>query len=1192
MLAPVEPNHHYLPSLGPESNVPMPPTSAHWSAQPSGLLQAVGNGIAVDDSATARGVSSVPDVWARAVLFQAALRPSHPLHAQAVADWRGLLSLLALREVYGYDVEVVPVNLTGGGKLPAALRTLAPPPVELEPGKPYGWTDVLLVRLEGVPIGAFSPGSLVYTATGYRDRLRAHYEPEGGEPRKRPDCLDADYGLVAPTKASDEHSAHFVAEYVHDLYQTCSSALSGAPEAQRISELLDAWLKELRNAFGYNPQERINAPEVKTAQTLPSRGSAADWPGMAGYGIYRAALLPLVPDEIDDGPFRKSSIFLRHKRNHTDLRGVVVVHKDTLTEGARVWGLRRLASLGETVQDALDTHFNAPRGSSIGGEDLARLDAAWVRPERYFLTDVLLAPRDVTKALASDEQAANAGGEFVLPFRREVLEFFGPEDIQSVLRPRFEHQRDGGVKFSFDLPVGDHPDLAPSGDGQFGAPPAGGFGGGGFGEAWGSGGGPAARSEPGITVERVYRVKREGDPDDGSGAIQKVDLPVLDLFPDYLGPSWRRYWLFQSDADRFDCRPYAHGAAVDGRDRKDVVDGVERSARVTEVHGDDPFPDGVEVRAANGIPGGLLVTKRPLWDESGVSGQWVVGIDFGTSNTNVSKRQGSNPVEGWAADFPSHLRTLTADPAGRRDDLLQAFFVPNRRVEFPAPTLLDIRSPNPGAGRAVLDYFALFPDGYTWAPRIRTDIKWDAEGSRVTEFFLESVLLLILMEVTRNRVKSVDLRCTYPKAFSAGEVEVLKGEWERTLQALTTPGNPAAAVGAVPNQTVSVSEPSHHSEGRMAGTYFSSDSAIEDARQRAKTSRAVCVDVGGGTTDLALLYDGDIVYDSSIRMAGRDIAEYIALRPRLREALFTDEAQAALKDAQTDRKLFGARLNGVLRRETDRIPDQLNRQAANPDVVRLRQLIALKFGALAFHVGTVLGAAEKHGVAPGLAQKLKEGGISVHWGGNGGQLATWIDFGRYRPDGLAAKILNGLLYYALSDAEAVPNGSMLLQAQSPSPKGEAVKGVAVYEGVGETTGGGGVPDFLLDDEPGGDGAARSIDGVISGETITLTDGCTVGFLDVVNLATLFDGDKTRFARSSGDRLRRFVDLFNRLGAQFDLITADTKIPDNDATITAITEKAQDRYVQMQDRKESQRSVEPVFITEVRELMRHVASSTR
>ena len=317
------------------------------------------------------------------------------------------------------------------------------------------------------------------------------------------------------------------------------------------------------------------------------------------------------------------------------------------------------------------------------------------------------------------------------------------------------------------------------------------------------------------------------------------------------------------------------------------------------------------------------------------------------------------------------------------------------------------------------------------------------------------------------------------------------------------------------------------------------------------------------------------------------------MRPKLRAVLFSEQAEQALSDAQNDQKLFGARLNGVLRRENARIPDQLNRQAGNADVVRLRQLIALKFGALAFHVGSVLGAAERHGVAPGLAAKLKEGGISVHWGGNGGQLATWIDYGKYRSDGLAAQILNGLLYYSLSDAEALPNGRMLLQAQSPSPKGEAVKGVAVYEGIGGGGGGSGpAPSFLIDDEPGGDGAAPSIDGVICGENITLTDGSTVGFLDPITLGTLFDGNRTRFAKSSGERLRRFVDLFNKLGAKFDLITADTRIPDDDATMIAITEKAQDRYVQMQDRKESNRSIEPVFITEVRELMRYVASSTR
>jgi len=1167
----------------------MPAASAHWSAQPSGLLQAVGNGIAVDENAVTRGVSSVPDVWARAVLFQSALRPGHPLHREAVRDWRGLLSLLALREIYGYPVEVVPVPLNGGGKLESALRTLAPAPVELEAGTPYAWTDVLLIRLDGVPIGAFSPGSLVYTATGYRDRLRKHYEPEGRPPRKRPEILGPDYALKAPTKATDEHSAHYVAEYVHDLYAACSRLLSSAPAAQRISELLDEWLTELRRDFGYNPQERVNAPGVKVAGALPTANSAADWPRMQAYAVYKHALLPLDRDDEPD-PIRQSSIYLRHHRNHSSYTtGLIVVHKDTLTKHAKVWGLRQLASLGETPQEALDTHFNAPQGDVLAGENLARHGAAWIRPERYFLTDVLLAPREGTKVLAEGELGANAGGEYLLPFRREVLDFFGPDAVQHLLNPRFEELRDGGVRFSFDLPVGRHPDLDAGGEGQ----PAGAPSVGGLGDPFANVASVAAQSDPTITVERVYRVKREGDPDDGSGALVQADLPVLDLFPNYLGPSWRRYYLFQSDADTFDCRPYAHGASLETRTGDaftDQRDGVERRARVTEVHGDDPFPDGVEVRAANGTPVGLVVTKRPVWTISGVAGRWVVGIDFGTSNTNVARQQGNSPVEGWAIDFPAYLRPLSADPVGRRDSLLQAFFVPNRRIEFPIPTLLDIRSPNPLQGRPLLDYFIHFPDEYTWSRRIRTDIKWDAEGDRVTEFFLEPLLMLVLIEATRQGVANVDLRYTYPKAFSAGERSVLEGEWARTLEALADPKNPDALLRSVPNQTVSVSVPTPFSEGKMAGVFFSSDSAIEDARQRANTSRAVCVDVGGGTSDLALLYDGGIVYDSSIRMGGGDVAAFLAARPRLQAALFSEKAQAALQATQHDSKLFSACINSVLRQEKQRIPDQLNRHANNPDVLQLRQLIALKFGALAFHVGTVLGAAERHGVAQGLAGKLKEGGISVHWGGNGGQLATWIDFGNYRPDGLAAQILNGLLYYALSDAEMVPNGRLLLQAQSPSPKGEAAKGVTVYQGVGDA-GTGYDPGFLLDDEPGGDGVA-TIEGVICGENITMADGSAVGFLDPITLRTMFDGNRTRFARSSGERLRRFIDRFNKLGAKFDLITADTRVPSDDATITRIVEKAQDRYVQMQDRKEANRSVEPVFITEVRELMGFVTSATR
>lgn len=1184
-----EPQHHYLPALDPETaNVPMPAVSAHWSAQPAGLLQAVGGGIAVDDSAVTRGVSSIPDVWARAVLFQSALRPNHPLHTEALADWRGLLSLLALREVYGVPVEVVPVPLDGDGKLPGALRTLAPAPVELETDVAYDWTDVLLIRLDGVPIGAFSPGSLVYTATGYRERLRAHFEPEGQPVRKRPEMIGPDYALRAPTKASDEFSAHYVAEYVHDLFEALRPTLGSASPAQRISEMLEAWLTELRRDFGYSPQDRVNAPEVKLG-TLPTSGSAADWPALARYGVYRQALLPLISDDGDgQGIAAKSSIFLRHRRNHSEYAGLVVVHPETLTERAKIWGLRQLASLGSTPKEALDSHFDAPQGQDLAGEDLARLGASWIRPERYFLTDVLMAPQDSRRLLADDEQAANAGGEYLPPFRREILDFFGPDAVQSILKPRFEDLRDGGVRFSFDLPVGKHPSLDAAGDGQLGPAPS----------------GPAnpfekiasvtAQSDPTITVERVYRPKRDGDPDDGSGALVRTDLPILEIFPDYLGPSWRRYYLFQSDAGTFDCRPYAHGATVstphDPDAYTDTADGVQRRATVSEVHGDDPFPDGVEVRAANGTPVGLVLTPRPVWQVPGVTGTWTVGVDFGTSNTNVAWQQDNSPVQSWAIDFPHFLRPLSADPHGRRDGLLQSFFVPNRRVDFPVSTQLEIRTPSPVGGRPVLDYFVNFPDAYTWHSRVRTDIKWDSSGARVTEFYLESLLLLILAETTRRGIETVRLRCTFPKAFSDGQLTVLKGEWSRTLDALVDPDNPNALIASVRGQSVSVSDPEHHSEGRMAGVYFADRSAISDARQRANPEKAVCIDVGGGTSDLALIYDGEIVYDSSIRMAGRDVAEFIAARPRLREALFSTAAQDALQDAVGNDKLFGARINEILRTEKGEIPDRLNRASSNAEVVQLRQLIALKFGALAFHVGTVIGAASRLGVAPELAERLKAGGISVHWGGNGGQLATWIDFGNYRADGLAAQVLNGLMYFAMADAELAPNGHLLLQMQSPRPKGEASQGVTVFNGT-TSTGSGPAPAFMDIGEPGGNDAPLTIDGVISGETLTLIDGSTVGFLDPITLGTLFRGDDLLLKQSSGDRLRRFVDLFNKLGAKFDLITADTRIPDDEPTITRITEAARGHYVEMQSRREADRAIEPVFITEVRELIGHVTSAS-
>ncbi|MEL7361993.1 MAG: hypothetical protein AAFN13_07965 [Bacteroidota bacterium] len=442
---------------------------------------------------------------------------------------------------------------------------------------------------------------------------------------------------------------------------------------------------------------------------------------------------------------------------------------------------------------------------------------------------------------------------------------------------------------------------------------------------------------------------------------------------------------------------------------------------------------------------------------------------------------------------------------------------------------------------------------------------------------MEALLFLILAEATHARIRDLDLRIILQRGLTDGQRAVLQGTWQQAVATLTSPTSAHAAVASQTESAVTVRAPVLFIEGGTAPVVFTNTlnlpgaSPRSGAGHRSDTPLAVTIDVGEAISDLTVRYEGDIVYGSTIRLAWRIIAQHLIRKPRLQKLLFSPEAAAALDEARSDERLFRTGLNMVLLREQAEISDRLARHAPDPDVIRLRQIIALKFGALAFHTGTILGAAAKHGIAPDLADQLREGGISVHWGGNGSQLASWLDFGNYETNGIAAQLLNNLLYVSLSDAGATPDVQILPQAKSPTIKYEVIGTPAVYTG-----------------RRYGDRSAehlRSGSGVISGETISLSIGEWVDFLDPITLGDLFEGDQTLFQKSSVQRLKRFVDLFNKLGVKLDLLDADSRIPDDDATMLSIAQRAREHYVQMQDRKESDRVVEPVFIVEVRTLIR-------
>jgi hypothetical protein len=695
---------------------------------------------------------------------------------------------------------------------------------------------------------------------------------------------------------------------------------------------------------------------------------------------------------------------------------------------------------------------------------------------------------------------------------------------------------------------------------------------------------------------------------------------VLDLFPRYLGPTWRRYFLFQSDADRFLALPYAPSVRQEARgagtphERKQMVDGRAAVARITEMHGEDAFPDGIELRTPQGDRLGLILTPRDDWQEGGLNGTLIVGIDFGTSNTNIFSQKGTSDATAWTFDFPAHLRPLTVTASGeagrseeakspaerRRDALLQAFFVPNREVKLPIGTLLDVlmadTNRRQGQGRMLLDYFIHFPALYSWQKWTRYNIKWAGEHQRVTKEFLESLLYLVLMQTTKDRVQTVVLRCTYPKSFSPGLETMFQSEWGELFKRLRDGSDMALLNQASQLQVVG---PVYYYEGVTAARFFSSATTIKNQRFLAN-AESVCVDVGGGTTDIALISEGNPVHDASVLMAGSEIAAYIHRRPRVQEMLFSADAITALSEAADDRDLFSARLNLVLRREEESILRRLVDNATRPELTRLRHLIALKFGAVAFHVGSMLAAADQKGVMPGLNARLATGGIKLHWGGNASRLISWIDLGNTGSGGMGEQLLNGLVYVALRDAGIRSNASMLMQAYSPSPKSEAAGGAVVaktrdtIDAMKAVQISSGDPAFvgnLYDDEAsaGGDGEARSnmtrLDlGVICGENVTLTDGSQVHYLDSISREQLFTENQTTLASASGERLMRFITAFNQLGESSQLLNADTRLPADSNTHENVTKMTRDHFVDIQRLSQGDRFVEPVFIVEVKKLI--------
>ena len=1136
-------HHFYLPQLTGE-NIAVPKEHGHWNNNERKIILGISDAITIDEQAVNKGVSSIPDIWARPLLFQSAVRPQsqHPLKKLCTQEWRGLLSLLALYkikpELAGLEiVSVSPDNET----FSTALKNLAPESIELEKGVAYQWTDILMIRFKGVPVGAFSPTTLVYTGVGYNTKLA-----------KEPFSFKDKEGFLAPPETRED-GLEYLGEWLYILQQKLNQLFftdQSNPDhliVGNLNDMIGDWLIEIRNKLGLKENEPINVKTHKVSEDIADiKGDVATF--INKYNVYQQLLKPLRKDE-SGAETLISDILLDSSRNKD--RKIVVITEKIISHQVNIWDELRPASLGENSKVIIEKFFGESHGTKIGDVNISDKGGMWIRPEMYFLSNKLLKARQ-GDILTDSEADLNVRQKYILPFKKEILDFFSAKEIKEILKPSYSEDTNI-VKFSFTLPVGGNE----------------------------------------YKIEKSYKTKVAQKED---GEIVEVDVPVVELFPDYLGESWRRYFLFHSNAENYTISPLTESENVEIKSREREFKGnANQKVTIYEIKGDNSFPEATEIKNKNDESLGLILINKKE-KEQGLKDKWTIGIDFGTSNTNVFKNRGSaDSAERWSYDFPNYYRTLTNNDKADKVKMLEEFFFPTRKVNLPIPTTLKVYN-KAVKESMVLDYFIYYPIEYKFPESVLSDLKWDGAGERNTEYFLESLLFLLLIEVVKNNVGEIDLAASYPKAFSKTNISIFQLEWEKVYDKLLKPdANNSTRIlnihsGNVADNEIKVvvKKPEFRTEGIAAGEYFASELTIPNVYERAnKEIAAICLDVGGGTTDISIWYLNKIEFDASVLLAGRQISNLLQINNRVRELLFSKEAAIALEEKRNESGYFSARLNLVLKTEEEQIQNNLVKYANNKDIQWLRQIIALEFGALSFYAAQVcVSTNEKVG---GLLSRIASDGINLHWGGNAAKLINWIDFGKYSREGIASKILNATFFKCLDDvalAEKSIKAKSLMQLQSPGHKSEASGGLVVMNLANTRD----ISSSLMADDMDFDMPEDNIEiqshyiGIVCGENIELIDGTIEFYQPIVNKDLFDNANHTKFKTTTLARLSRFVDILNFFGIKNGLFTEDTKIVLGETEKRIIRDGVLKEFIKMQSLSESQRLIEPVFVTEIKILL--------
>ncbi len=804
--------------------------------------------------------------------------------------------------------------------------------------------------------------------------------------------------------------------------------------------LLSVWLKNLmqeanNSEYAGHPQTRNSIVGLLSA-FQDSMGRSAtesdifdqDSPQYFGVplnrGVLRGLNRPIKPREIGSGD---SFVKVIGSTNKTPVKPLLLIDPELAT----IWGVAPQNIRLHKDKTLASLNIDDLRAGRMAGWD----DVRCVEPSDLFLPELFFI--DVDDALPggfpiqSNQPLMFNNNKItpLLPFNSLLLEYFTPEDLMG--RMRFV-QNGQMVRVTLNLPL--------------------------------AGVNVLANGQPEeYQLVKEYTLNEQNE-------IQ--DVPVLELWPNIRIPGWQDYYAFYFDANN------TFKVSFSEAQEPHVCSDRNGDYIITRLKS---FPTHINCRRQDYLVGFILL-RTPA--EQKLTDSWSVGVDFGTSFTNVYvNRKGK--VEPLQLEN-LHLKVTAANVETRQSALFESFmpeiFVPADKPLPLASVLTRLGETGNERKKVLYDGRIYVPDRTNFHPEspwIETDLKWKDPG-KLNRLFLEHLGLMVSALAAKVGVKKIQWSVSYPSAFSRADINSYAKTWQDLTDALQQRTG-LEQVCPEPGEL------SFRTESLALAQYFAD-------REDCNLVRSVCIDLGGGTSDISIWQANNLIHQCSIQLAGRHLlSQFLEQRPALIAKWFK-RPEAEWSDLADDQ--FKAKIDSLLRHESDRwLRDNRPELEDDKDFQGLIRLMAIGTAGIYYYVGLVLATLTAEG-------KYTEGKIpSVYIGGNGSRLLHWLDHGGTftRRSGI-----NDLFRRMVADGSGLQETSGSDTQVSQRPKDEAACGL------------------VLDKSKLKGLESKTKDPLIAGEN------CRINGQDVVfDQRMVTDGDVSSIeAPPRFDRLINFINSFN------------------------------------------------------------------